>query len=190
MIISKIKSIKEIVFPVFETCAIYMQPFNLEDGVLSPFQDIVDQMIAVSPITKGRAYLTIDSKFTKQGKTHRRPGPHVDGNYLFDWGGGGWLTGRAGRELSPEDHKRQYCSPLGGTLITSNVEGCQYWEGEYKDIPAQGGDCAHFNLGSPALMTPNHIYLMNSTGIHESIPMKSHSLRTLIRITLPNEKIF
>ena len=77
----------------------YMHKFRLEDPIIpidltKKWLPIVKKMIEKNPIKFGEAYLTIDERFIKKGKTHRRGNPHVDGNYIFDWGGGGGFRGR------------------------------------------------------------------------------------------------
>lgn len=76
------------------------------------FESFLKEVIDCSPKKTGMAYLTIDEKIVKKGESHRRGGPHTDGNYLFGWGGGGsgWLTGEDGRFLPREKHEEQYCS--------------------------------------------------------------------------------
>ncbi len=64
---------------------IKMLPFFLNDisNIPGLFKDLVYQMIEELPvITIGEAYLTVDGKVITPGTTHRRGGPHIDGNYL------------------------------------------------------------------------------------------------------------
>lgn len=192
MIISNIKEIKQIKLENLPLTQVYMYPINLKEtnflsGECEIYNDIINQMISVLPKKEGRAFITIDSKIIEAGKTHRRPGKHVDGNFIFDWGGGGgWLTGSAGRYLKPKDHYRQYCDNFnGGTLIVSDAVGCKAWDGLFKGYARQGGDCSHIETGEGFLLKPNFLYFMNSTGIHESIIIDQSIKRTLVRITLP-----
>lgn len=200
MINSLVKELVVVDLPTTPAFA-YMIPFHLENklilvGDVEPFQDVLNKMLSLSPIKTGEAYLTIDSRIIRKGNSHRRPGPHVDGNYLFQWGtggGNGWLTGTKGRILTPEDHRLQYESKLGGMLIVASHEGCRVWEGQYKQLPKQGGDCSHLQLDTKDsfVMKKNTIYLTNSTCIHESLKMSQDVMRSLIRITLPaTEEVF
>lgn len=195
MITSKLQSICPIVFPEFVTAQLYMHEFDLERPMLpSGFEAFIPAfllMVSKSPIKEGKAFCTIDSRHVEQGTTHRRAGPHVDGNYLYNWGGGGgngWLTGDKGRVLPPEQHTKQYASKTGGTLIASTFAACKAWIGEFNAIPKQGGDCSHIDLDEGTTLNANEVYLMNSTCIHESIALPHSVNRTLLRITLPDTK--
>ena len=147
------------------------------------------EIVAASPKQTGKAYITIDEKIVRKGESHRRGGPHTDGNYLFGWGGGGggWLTGEDGRFLPREQHEEQYCSEKGGMLIVSSYEACKGWNGEFEGQPNQGGDCTHLDLSNMnSFNLKSHtLYWGNSTFIHESLPLEEDVERQLVRITLP-----
>lgn len=172
-----------------------MIPFNLENlkGVPRKFRKLVATMTAQLPVKKGIAYLTIDGKKVEKGKTQRRGGAHVDGNYIpeiNEWsnGGGqnGWKVGEGGRILSSEHHKMSYESKTGGMLIASSYPACKGWNGRYKGRPYVGGDCTRIaNLGEGFVLKPHTLYYGNSQFIHESLPIDKTTHRTLIRITLP-----
>ena len=88
MITSKIKVISTIEFPAFNPGKLYMIPFELSNPVdlpnqLKQFNSVITDMINNNPIKNGIAYLTIDCKSIKAGDSHRRGGPHVDGNYIL-----------------------------------------------------------------------------------------------------------
>jgi hypothetical protein len=189
-------------FPEFLGDQIYMQEFDLANPALprefehwlEPLKKMLTWIPSgvVQALANTKSYLTVDQKYVEAGKTHRRGGPHVDGNYTHNWGGGGgWLTGENGRVLSPEKHKEAYCSPTGGMLISSNLSACKGWIGEYDGTPNQGGDCSHLaselETMTPVLMDPFSVYYTNSTAIHESLPFTKTAARTLIRVTLPAE---
>lgn len=77
-----------------------MLPFSLEtlDSVPDKFLGVISKMVGHLPVKKGIAFLTIDGKYINAGESHRRGGPHTDGNYLKegDWGkgkDGGWKVG-------------------------------------------------------------------------------------------------
>ncbi len=184
-------------FPEFRGAQAYMHPIDLAAPTLpsdcADFAPVVALMIRDSGITpSGAAFVTIDQRHIRAGQSHRRPGPHVDGNFIFDWGGGGggWLTGVAGRVLSPENHRLQYCNPMGGMLIASDAVGCRVWRGEFSGQPKQGGDCSHLgeqlDSAQSWLMEAGAVYLGNSTCVHESLPFAHDVRRTLVRITLPS----
>ncbi len=185
-----------IVFPEFRGDRLYMHPVDLAKPMdlpeqFSRFKESVEHMLAHSPVKEGIAWVTIDEKHIMPGKSHRRGGPHTDGNYLFGWGGGGgWLTGVDGRVLSEDKHIAQYASEGGGMLIAASHQGCRGWNVRLEGIPLQGGNCENFlsqlETTEAFLMEPNAIYWGNSTFVHESLPFSEELDRTLIRITLPH----
>lgn len=194
---SLIKSVGAVEFPSFQDTQLYMYEIDIEDPKLpkayEEFNNALKSMMNHSPIKQGKAFVTIDSRHVIKGTTHRRPGPHVDGNFIFDWangGGGGWLTGTKGRQLKLEDHLLQYHNEKGGTLISSSFSACKAWRGDVDGIPKQGGDCSHLILPDDSfILNPNEVYLMNSTCVHESLPLDKSVNRTLMRITLPPTEV-
>lgn len=188
---SKIQELETIRFPEYQGDQCYMEkidPTILDLGPYSRWRDPVMQAFSWVPFIRGISYLTIDEKEIKAGRSHRRGGPHTDGNYVYGWGQGqGWMTGENGRILPRAMHLEQYCSEGGGMLIASTKQGCRAWTGEYSGEPNQGGDCSHIDLSGmdSFLLKPNTLYVANSTCIHESIPFGQDTKRSLIRITLP-----
>lgn len=189
---SRIKEVGTITFPKFRATMLYMHQFDLSNPQLpigfEDFTELFQKMLISSGLKSGIAHVTIDSRLVLKGKSHRLPGPHVDGNFNGLWGGGGWLLNNKGKQLSPEDHEKFYCSPLGGMIIASNYAACKAWDGDFDFKPGQGGDMSGFKdldkLKSQILKS-NTIYITNSTCIHESIPVDKNIKRTLMRITLP-----
>lgn len=196
-LLSKIEELEKVEIPKRLNAHLYMHPLDLEKDVDLPhefeeFNPVIQRMLMLSPIERGTAWITIDCKSVKKGETHRRGGPHVDGNYVYAWNGGGgngWKTGDAGRVLSPEDHADQYCNAKGGMIIASSYAACKAWIGEFDVMPNQGGDCSHIrNLLDKMknlILKPNIFYLGNSTCIHESLPIEEDVDRVLVRLTLP-----
>jgi hypothetical protein len=192
MIKSKSKMIKPISLPEWKGDRVYMYEFEMSNPVLPKkykrWEPLINEIIESAPKKTGKAYLTIDEKIVKKGESHRRGGPHTDGNYLFGWGGGsGWLTGEDGRFLPREKHEQQYCSDKGGMLIVSSYEACDGWNGDFHGQPNQGGDCSHLDLSNMEKfrLKKNTLYWGNSTFIHESLPLDKDVKRQLVRITLP-----
>jgi hypothetical protein len=71
-------------FPEFKGEKVYMLPFYKKDGLpshLKRWQSTVDQMLCGIE-TEKVIYLMIDEAFVSAGKTHRRPGLHIDGYWL------------------------------------------------------------------------------------------------------------
>lgn len=168
-------------------------PFMLDtlSGVPHGLTEVVERMIRVLPYRSDRrAFLTVDGRIIKAGQTHRRPGPHIDGNYIpgvTDWGGGGWKVGDDGRTLTPEAHAASYDKLTGGVIMLADQLGCRGWVGNFPGKAGIGGDCSHIELGTGFLLEPNSIYYGNNQFIHESIPVKKDMHRTLIRINLDQD---
>jgi hypothetical protein len=84
---SKSKELGEISFPEFKGDKIYMLEFDLENPVLPEkykrWESVVVDMIKNSPVKTGKAYLTVDEDDVTAGRSHRRGGVHVDGNYIY-----------------------------------------------------------------------------------------------------------
>lgn len=195
MIKSIAKELTQVMIPEFKG-HIKMIPFLLSDLSTVPeiFRDLVDKMISTLPLKEGTAYLTVDGKLIPANSTHRRPGAHIDGNYLphlCSWGssgGNGWKVGEGGRKLGTEDHKLSYETETGGMLIASTHVGCKGWVGEFDGIPGIGGDCSHISLPDNGfLLKPNLVYYGNSQFVHESLTQETDVERVLVRITLPQD---
>jgi hypothetical protein len=204
MFSSKIIPVGHVKFPsIWTQGELYMHPIDLAQSLALPdrfnvFSEAVKTMLEHCPVKTGTAFVTIDQKTVQPGQSHRRGGPHVDGNFIFDWGNGdgggnGWLTGGMGRYLPPEKHLLQYASPTGGLLIASSFQACSAWLGTFNGIPLQGGNCEHLvdqlKTKQKLLLQENVVYLGNSTCVHESLSVHQTVNRTLIRITLPHKEI-
>lgn len=193
MINSVSKELYKVHIPHFEG-EIKMLPFDLKniDSVPDQFKDLISKMISHLPIKQGIAYLTIDGKKVEKGKTQRRGGIHIDGNFIpdvSDWGrggGNGWKVGEGGRSLSSKHHKLSYESNTGGMLITSTYPACKGWNGKFSGKPSIGGDCTHLKgIGKGFILKEDTVYYGNSQFLHESLPIDKTTHRVLVRITLP-----
>jgi len=118
---SKSTIIGAVQFPVFTGERVYMRSCTKDlPADLSRWQPTVDQLLIDRPADT-RIFLTLDQKVVPAGKTHRRPGAHIDGVWCND--AGGYV------------HKKKHCmgtSAREQTLVlASDVEGCVSLEGEY-----------------------------------------------------------
>lgn len=160
---------------------LYMRPFikDVQTGeVLLPsdcvdFLTTVEQMLA-GIVTKETMFLMVDRAYVKAGQTHRRPGAHVDGN---------WIAAdddKEFREMYPET-----------IILASDVAGCVGHRGKYADRIGKGGQCdsVNFDKLERVIMKPNRAYLGNVYMIHESIPVTKTCVRTLIRINVPRHEL-
>lgn len=196
MIISISKELYEVQIPNY-IGELKMLPFNLENLAEIPkqFKELVSKMIEALPIKNGIAYLTIDGKLVEKGKTQRRGGVHIDGNYLpsLNWGdggenggGNGWKVGEGGRILSSIEHRQSYETKTGGMLIASTYPACRGWNGIFDGKPYVGGDCTRVEgLDEGFVLKPNTVYYGNSQFLHESLPIDKTTHRIVARITLP-----
>jgi hypothetical protein len=165
----------------------YMHQFDLGNPVMPPgFEDYLEAVKALctaAGATEGIAYMTVDEKVVKKGKTQRRPGPHVDGCFtpvVCRWGhgSGGWL---------------HTCNDVGEVLgrmpviVAASAPGCRAWRGEFDGEPSDCGDLAHISdqLGDGEVLPANVGYLLSPDCVHESMPMDVDTQRTFLRIALP-----
>lgn len=196
MIQSQVRALGNVQFPEFMAAQVYMQECfkgGTLAGVPENYKPLINEMLDKADIPTGhRFFVTIDEREVQANEAQRRGGAHIDGNYLFSWGGGGWLNGVPGRVLTPEQHKLQYQDNIsGGMLIASNYPGCDGWVGQIEGIAGQGGDCEHlrdqFDKLEMFRLAPNTVYMSNSTFIHQSMPLDKPVKRQLLRLTLSTD---
>ena len=119
MLKSKSKMIKPISLPEYKGDQVYMHEFDMANPSLpvgcERWNSVLKEIISNSPKQTGKAYITIDEKIVRAGESHRRGGPHTDGNYLFGWGGGGgglvgclfWARTAVGIRIAPASSARR-----------------------------------------------------------------------------------
>lgn len=187
---SCIKPIGPVTFPEHTGERVYMLPFTKRDGLpleLLHWQLTIDAMLQ-GVDTDGVIYLMIDQGEVKAGNTHRRGGPHIDGNWIVEAGrhgkGGGRHNIRNGKwggwnsgDLKPE-----------GIILASDVAACAAWDGEIEGEPAEGGDCSQLDLtAAKRILIPSHLAVAgNVTMVHESLPIDHDCKRTVVRLNVPN----
>lgn len=163
-----------VTFPAFTGERIYMQPFlKTNDEVLLPsglarWKPTVSAMLSgIHPSAK--MFLMIDQSEVESGKSHRRPGPHIDGNWSED--------------------KNAEFNPNELLILASDVEGCVAYLGDYQSSQVkEGGDCSSIDLGSMTRtrLKAGYAYVATVATIHESLPIKHTCQRTLVRINIPS----
>lgn len=181
---SKIQTLNEVQFPENTGERIYMLPFRKDQPLPAQYarwQNTVDQMVA-SIDTNETMYLMVDQGRVKAGHSHRRGGVHIDGNWLpeihahrGDGGGGRHRVRRV--DMVPE-----------ALILASDSYGCDAYLGEWDGKIGEGGDCSHLDL-SPLERVPlraNVGYVGNVWMLHESVPVRQDTLRTVVRINVPN----
>lgn len=110
----------EVVFPEFSGTRVMMMPVVLGDmasvpETLSAWNDVVERLFGMQDYNGEIGYLTIDEKIVSAGRTHRRPGMHVDGVYnkLYGgWGGGGGGWGGGGTPERKQPPAKRHPEPL------------------------------------------------------------------------------
>jgi hypothetical protein len=195
---SKCLLLNSITMPAFQGTQVYMLPFvinsNIDknDSIPARYKAILKEMLKPFQYCNDIGFLTIDERQVSKGKTHRRGGAHIDGNYIHDdWGNGGWLTSNNFNQKNLDIHNKLYNNPKGGMIIASNYSACRGWTGNFHGEIKQGGDVSHLKGGlvnnSSFILKPNQIYYGNSQFVHESLPLTADVNRQLIRVTLPHE---
>ena len=172
----------------------YMLPFTLNNLNTLPqkWAEFVKSIKQYLPKFSGVAYLTVDQKvINHENKHHRRGGAHIDGNYIAQCWNTGWLNGKEGRQVRPEQHREMYIDKGLGTILISDYPACQVWTQPINAESGIGGNCEHLRNeldNMPSFVIPkNHLYHISSDCIHESLPIQEVTKRTLVRITLPKE---
>lgn len=197
---SLIKEIGPVQFPANTGERIYMLPITKRDGLpsnLARWQPTIDSMLLGVDVD-GPIYLMIDQGIVKAGTSHRRGGPHIDGNWnpgisAHGGGGGGWGPPPSPGHRPKLSHGSNGCgwnaenfSPEALILASDVTASCAY-VGEIDGDPVEGGDCSHLDL-STALRVPliaGKAYAGNVTMVHESLPVPTDCKRTLVRLNVP-----
>jgi hypothetical protein len=211
---SNIRTIGPVSFPEHTNERVYMVPFFQRTGLptyLSRWQRTVDAMLEDIK-TDGPIFLMIDQGIIQPGRSHRRGGPHIDGNWLPATNSHGGSTGGSHTQIrspDPEPDKHvgrppahngllngDYWSGNGfepeALILASNVNhSCCAYVGQVEGDPKKGGDCSHLDLSNTerVLLNSNTAYSGNVTMIHESMPLSYLACRTLVRLNVPGVEI-
>lgn len=192
---SIVKELGLVSFPEFLGERIYMVPFTKTSGLpvrFSRWQPTIDQML-VGVESVREIYLMVDQGEVGAGQAHRRPGPHIDGNWIASMGrhggtgghgkhrpgrwdndGGNW--GTSSEAFRPE-----------AVILASSVYGCDGFVGEYEGQILAGGDCSGIDLSGlhRVQLAAGRAYAGNVTFVHESVPQPKPVQRTLVRLNVP-----
>jgi hypothetical protein len=129
-------------FPKFTGHRILLMPFIWERGsasippeLIGDYAELLDSVCGQAPNEKGVGYLTIDETFIVAGKTHRRPGLHVDGvgkhimqahssggGISIGHSSGGGLSSTIAEELRKIDQINQLYPPAPKTRPARSVK--------------------------------------------------------------------
>jgi hypothetical protein len=183
MMLSEVERVGSIVFPDFSGVRIMMMPFRIEDpfgtlpDAIALWRPVVSDLCRMSPAVRGVAYVTIDEALVPAGRTHRRPGLHVDGigpdgrTGAWGGGGGGWCA--------------------KGMLVAASHVGCRAWAQSFRGHAGPNGDCAHLRDECDAtrevVMEAGEVYRCGPTAVHESLPMTADTRRQFVRLSMPSD---
>jgi hypothetical protein len=196
---SYIKEIGPVSFPEFTAERIYMVPFRKSEGLpshLRRWQPTVDQML-VGVESIHEIYLMIDQSKVEAGKAQRRPGPHIDGNWIVESGSHGPGPGHGPRHRPRPLSGRWETGPSWGNsganfspeaiILASSLSACRCYLGQYEGEIGLGGDCSGIDLSAlPTLrLDAGKAYAGNVTMVHESLPVDRTCNRTLVRLNVP-----
>ena len=179
----------EVQFPEFTGERVYMRGFYQKGGLpsdLARWQKTIDQMLDGFDIDK-EIFVTLDQKLVLAGKTHRRPGRHIDGY----WSDGKWKS-TPGKHIADIDNpdqswgKATFRSPEA-LILASDVTAALAYSGTWMGNCGDKGDCSHIDVSGLKvhMMTANNVFAGNVTMLHDSIPMPVDTPRTLVRINVP-----
>jgi len=168
-------------FPAHTGERIYMLPFERElPSEFSRWQPTVDAMLSGLD-GEGPCYLMVDQSTVEVGKSHRRPGLHVDGN---------WIQPLRCHGTGPPGHKhigRDYFQYAPETIVlAADVLGAMAYAGEFDAEIGPGGEVeTDVSRMDFVPLTPGVAWAGNVTMLHESVPVEKTALRTLVRINAP-----
>lgn len=184
--LSSITQLNKITFPEFRHERVYMTRFTKQSGLpshLSRWQTTVDQMLINVENDNKPIFIMIDQSFVESGTPQRRPGIHIDGVWIESTQSHGTGTGRHKIIDVPPEESTQ------SLILAADIEGCAVYEGDYDWRPGEGGDFSHIELNNlnKRILDSHTAWAGNAmTTLHESLPLKQNSLRTLVRLNVTN----
>lgn len=188
---SRLKRLGPVKFPKFTGEKVYMEPFD-QNGLPPKLKRWLPTVQAMcNGLTLGReSYIMIDQSEVKAGTSHRRSGPHIDGNWIPGNPGSGVVVGKSGTghvTWNEPKWNSEEALKTEAIVLASDVIGCIAYVGDVTGIPMEGGDCSHLELSGlrKVILEPNVAYIGNVFMIHESVPVSEDCQRTLVRLNLP-----
>jgi hypothetical protein len=181
---------------------IYM--FPIEGRLPSRYarwQRTVDQMLDGID-APGPVYLMVDQGIVNAGQSQRRPGLHVDGNWVDP-------VRCHGHQPTPPSHHHPAPTPTPrhihaarwdhpapqwkqgayrpeAIVLASDVTGCIAYEGQFDAaIDAQGACAADVSTLRAVELLAGIAWVGNVTMLHEATPMQKRTPRTIVRLNVP-----
>lgn len=173
-------------FPAFSHVRVMMMPVVLGDEksipeIINPYRALLIKLFELQTYFGQVGYITIDEKMVASGRTHRRPGLHVDGVHKTQaggWGGGGTWGGNAWQGKGT------------GFLTVSSHAMCKVWDQEFEGLPDADGACEHLadqcREECAALLKESIVYWLDPLCVHTSIPAERPVQRQFLRLSLPS----
>lgn len=188
---SNVVAVGAVPFPVWTGERVYMKEFTKAEGLppsLQRWQPTVDAMLTGLD-APGQIYLMIDQGVVAPNATHRRGGIHIDGYWCAQAGGHG---GRHGSTTGSREANKGYWEQCDfatpeAIVLASDVQAARAYKGQWTGAPGQGGDCSHVdvqNMEEVALLA-GVAYVGNVAMLHESLPTKHFTRRTVVRLNIP-----
>lgn len=174
-----------------------MLPFTVTGGLpesVMRFAETVRLMLStvdIDPLQE--CYLMIDEADVASGECHRRPGLHVDGYWYPAAQCHGGEHPNPGHRPSPKPSPGKH-SGVGNraetVLLASNYEAAAVYTGAYeRDFITdwRGGDCSDIDVSGLARipLSAGRAYALDAFSLHESLPVRSQTRRTVVRINVP-----
>lgn len=200
---SLLREVAQISFPKHvEHNRVYQVAFHKDaiPEVLKPWENTIQGMLKGIDCD-GEMYFMADKAAVQKGKTHRRGGLHIDGNWYRSVGhdDGNYCAGRHGGGHGAmqagwgdgggrwNDVWKFTDDATGGIILASDIAGCDALVGKYDGTILKGGDCSHIDTTGmkQVSLKENTAYIGNVTMLHESLPMQFDCVRTVCRITMP-----
>jgi hypothetical protein len=186
---SEVQRMGAVSFPEHTGERIYMVPFVRQlPRELSRWQPTVDQML-YGLRGEGPCYLMVDQNTVRAGASHRRPGLHVDGNWVEPLRCHGNPPGHVharGRWDNPKPYWNHFEYAPETIVLAADVIGAVAYAGEFEADIGPGGEVETDLLGMRAVPLEAGIaWAGNVTMLHESIPLAAETRRTVVRINAP-----
>jgi hypothetical protein len=181
---STVEKRSRVEFPENTGERIYMLPVRGRlPSQYARWQNTVDQMLeGISPPVG--VYLMVDQGEVRCGESLRRPGLHVDGNWIAEFGRHGHM--HASRWDHPRPGFKHHSYTPEAIILATDVLGCRSYVGDFDAVIGSGGECEADTSRMHAVdLEPFCAWTGNVTMLHESIPMQRATKRTVVRLNVP-----
>ena len=181
---SRFQKLSQITMPAFSETRVLMMPLRIDDietvpNDLAHYKQTIQELIAVSPVKKGVAYLTIDERQLNAGQTLRKRGLHVDGLGaegkldMSIWAING-IQYQCDQHWNDSTHRwYESAAGIGGMLMVSTPSGCRAWNKDFDGRIEKNGSCEElkdlFPDSEATLLEDSVAYWCSAACVHESV---------------------